>query len=64
MGKTEWDMQEVKYLKKINLVQTNVILLVCFVLYSSFVAYAGDTLVIFTTVCAFCWILTVLDVTP
>ncbi|WP_407270749.1 hypothetical protein [Radiobacillus sp. PE A8.2] len=58
MGETQWDIQEVKRLKKKQVIQYNLAMLLVFVLFGYFVEI-GKVSMIFVMFCVLCWIIAV-----
>ena len=55
MDETQWDIQEVKHLKKKQLVQYNIVMLLLFVLFGYF-SENGNTSLLFGVFCVLVWI--------
>ncbi|UOQ83609.1 hypothetical protein [Gracilibacillus salinarum] len=58
MIESGWDIREVKRLKKIKLVQTNLLLLFCFALYISIVEMGGNSHFVFGSLSVSGWVVT------
>ncbi|SES44023.1 hypothetical protein [Psychrobacillus sp. OK032] len=56
MDETQWDIQEVKHLKKKQLVQYNIVMLLLFVLFGYF-SEKGNSSLLFGVFCVLLWII-------